>query len=133
MMRTRSSVIFLQFAYPSTPCDVRKITALKDIFRIYNLETFILWEEYLTTTQSLCNGEFEHRTGCFKSLNAPGFRGVAQGMLKYREIECIFMLLSNCHQFLSLCTERNNFYMAISLLLSFEVALTSVQCLRGFE
>ena len=34
------------------------------------------------------------------------------------------MLLSNRHQFLSLCTERKRFYMAI--LLSFEVALMSV-------
>ena len=33
----------------------------------------------------ICNGEFEHRTGCFKSLNVPGFRGVAHGMLKYRD------------------------------------------------
>ena len=45
---------------------------------------------------------------------------------------------SNCigravHQFLSLRTERKNFYTAISLLLRFEVALTSVQCLRGYE
>ena len=45
---------------------------------------------------------------------------------------------SNCigravHQFLSLRTERKNFYMAISLLLRFEVALTSIQCLRGYE
>ena len=36
----------------------------------------------------------------------------------------IFMLLSNRHQFLSLCTELKKFYIAVSL--SFEVALMSV-------
>ena len=71
-----------------------------------------------------------------KSLNALGFRGVVQGMLKYRDPQSnwsahyldfrnrksVFLLLSNLHQFLSLCTERKRFYMAI--LLSFEVALS---------
>ena len=63
----------------------------------------------------------------FKSINAPGFPSIELiGTLPrlYKQEECIFMLLPNRQQFLSLCTVRKKFYTAI--LLSFEVALMSV-------
>ena len=121
-----------------TSSEVWKITVLKVFFfRIHNLQTFILWEEHLTTSKSLCNGEFEHRTGFFKMFKYAGVSRGCPGLLKYRDPrsigtlprlqkqeECTFMLSSNRHQFLSLCTEREKFYMAV--LLSFEVALMSV-------
>ena len=52
-------------------------------FRIHDLQTFILWEKHiLTTTYSLCNGEIEHRTGCFKKFK---FAGVSRGCPGYVE------------------------------------------------
>ena len=74
-----------------------------------------------------------------ESLNAPGFRGIAQGMLKYRDHQsswsahyvdfrnrksvflCYYQTATRNFYH---CTERKRFYMAI--LQSFEVALMSV-------
>ena len=45
---------------------------------IHNLQIFILWEEHIM--ENLNTGQ-----AVLKSLNALGFRGVVQGMLKYRD------------------------------------------------
>ena len=71
---------------PATSCEVRKITALKDIFsnsqsaNIYSLGGAFEQQNRAYVMENLNTGQV-----VLKSLNAPGFRGAAQGMLKYRD------------------------------------------------